>query len=233
MDLWLADPEAAGFARLADEVLAPQERARAERFTHRHAKAVYRGARALVRQTLSRYSETPASDWRFAEGELGKPHVAAPPSPLAFNLSHTRGLAAVAVAGGGRVGCDVEHTGRRGRLDAIARRFFTAAELATFAGLDEAAKRSRFFDIWTLKEAYTKARGLGLHLPTTSYAVLRGDDDALTVQVAPEADEPTPEIWAFHLTQIGAHHRLALAVDEPIERVRTFWASPDGGFVAD
>lgn len=227
MDLWLADPEAPGYARLADELLAPDERERAERFTHRQAKAVYRGARALVRQTLSRYSETPAADWRFAVGAHGKPSIAAPPSPLAFNLSHTRGLACVAVVGAGRVGCDVEDTGRRGRLEAIARRFFTPAELATYEGLDEAAKRSRFFDIWTLKEAYTKARGLGLHLPTTTYAILRSADGTLTLHVAPAANEPTPEMWHFHIAQIGTHHRLALAIDGPLEQVQTFRASPD------
>ncbi len=185
-----------------------------------------------MRQTLSRYSDTPAADWRFAVGAHGKPSVAAPAFPLAFNLSHTRGLAAVAVAPAGRVGCDVEHTGRRGRLEAIARRFFTPAELVTFEGLDEAGKRSRFFDIWTLKEAYTKARGLGFHLPTTSYAVLGGQGGALALRVAARAEEPTPEIWRFHLGQLGAHHRVALAVDAPLVAVRTFRASADGSWIS-
>ncbi|MEZ4264926.1 MAG: 4'-phosphopantetheinyl transferase superfamily protein [Myxococcota bacterium] len=155
-----------------------------------------------------------------------------PISGVSFNLSHTEGLAAVAVASRGEVGCDVEHTGRRGRLDAIAKRFFTPGELATMEGLEGADRRGRFFEIWTLKEAYCKARGLGLHLPTTSYAVLPGGDGALRVEVTPAAADPTPELWRFYSAAWGPDHRLAVAVDGPLERVRTFAATADGGWSA-
>jgi 4'-phosphopantetheinyl transferase len=228
VDVWLADPERAAFQALADRVLSPDEHARAARFTHRRAQRTYRGARALVRQALSRYGDTPAADWRFGEAELGKPFVAAPPCPLGYNLSHTRGLAAVAVVAAGEVGCDVEHLGRRGRLDAIAQRFFAPAELAAMVGLDAAALRARFFDVWTLKEAYTKARGLGLHLPTTRYAVLL-DGTGLRLQVEPEAAEPAPETWRFYLADCGDAHRLALATPGPLDVVRARWLEPDGG----
>lgn len=235
MELWLADPEAPGYAALADRCLAPSEEDRAARFTHARARAVYRGARALLRQTLSRYADVPPEAWRFAEGLHGKPAIAAPPAPLAFNVSHTASLAVVAVCGPAvpqppDLGCDVEHTGRRGRLDAIARRFFAPAEVAAWQALAPEARRDRFFDLWTLKEAYAKARGLGLHLPTTSYAMDLDTPGEVALRPGPGADEPAPERWSFVLASAGADHRLALAVRAPLAAVRARRTRPDGAW---
>ena len=97
----------------------------------------------------------------------GRPEIldAPPGTPdLRFNISHTDGLIACAVTIGREVGVDVEHIGRHLTHD-VAGRFFAADEVTDLRGLPFEDQQRVFFDYWTLKEAYIKARGFGLALP--------------------------------------------------------------------
>jgi phosphopantetheine--protein transferase-like protein len=75
------------------------------------------------------------------------------------NLTHTDGAVAVAVAATGQVGVDVEDLTRtidpRDGFD----RFYTETE---WKWIHEADTTKRFLRLWTLKEAWSKAIGLGL-----------------------------------------------------------------------
>ena len=105
---------------------------------------------------------------------------------LRFNLSHTDGLVVCLVAVEREIGVDVEHTARAGSVGIeIAERFSSPSEVAELRSLPFADQRSRFFDYWTLKEAYIKARGLGLHLPLDQFSFHLG-----LTPVTPER-EPT------------------------------------------
>ena len=102
----------------------------------------------------------------------GRPEILDRPAgvpDLRFNLSHTDGLIACAVTIGREVGVDVEHVGRRLTHD-IAGRFFAPREVADLKSLPVAEQPRVFFDYWTLKEAYIKARGFGLALPLGDFA---------------------------------------------------------------
>ena len=88
---------------------------------------------------------------------------------LRFNLSHTDGLIACAVTIGREVGVDVEHIQRRLTHD-VAGRFFAPREVDDLKALPEDEQQRVFFDYWTLKEAYIKARGFGLALPLGDFA---------------------------------------------------------------
>ena len=92
----------------------------------------------------------------------GKPHLLGR-SGLDFSISHSGGLALIAVARGRRLGADVEHVRRRTDVLAIARGSLSSRERHTIEsqGSDE-ARRNAFFRCWTRKEAYLKARGVGL-----------------------------------------------------------------------
>jgi 4'-phosphopantetheinyl transferase len=131
---------------------------------------------------------------------------------LDFNLSHTTGLVACALARQAVVGVDVEHASRRVDLDGVGRRVFSAGEQATLAALPVEAQADRFFEYWTLKEAYMKARGLGFALPPASFelAALPAAGYALR-----HLDAPDPSAgWSFHATRLG-QHRLACAAGAP------------------
>src|SRR6185295_18612851 len=119
------------------------------------------------RTTLSHYAAVDPTAWQFARNRRGRPEISGPlgVAPLRFNLSNTAGLIACLVTLGVDVGVDVEDTHRRGETVRIANRFFSASEVAALEALPPERQRQRFFEYWTLKESYIKARGMGLAIP--------------------------------------------------------------------
>jgi 4'-phosphopantetheinyl transferase len=106
--------------------------------------------------------------------DYGKPYLVSPSAPrtLAFNLSHAHGLLLVAVTYDRRIGIDVEYT--RPPLpdvEHIAERFFSVEEKEALRALSSTARNEAFFRCWTCKEAYLKARGLGLSMPLDRFQV--------------------------------------------------------------
>jgi 4'-phosphopantetheinyl transferase len=190
-------------------------------------RATHLLARALVRTTLSRYASVPPESWRFEVGAHGKPEIVGAPG-LRFNLSHTDGVVACAVAADVDVGVDVEDSQRRSSYLQVARRFFAAAEVDALERLPEVEQRQRFFEIWTLKEAYIKARGLGLPLPLRRFAFDRSDPASIAVAFDAELGE-SPEDWQLALARPTERHVLALALargEAADRRVRSFRSVP-------
>ncbi len=147
---------------------------------------------------------------------------------LRFNLSNTRGLVACAVALEGEIGVDVEAVDRGGDLLEIAERFMAAPEAAAIRALPPDAQAFRFFTYWTLKEAYIKARGMGLSIPLDKFwFLLDGEAPASSparLVLAPDMDDDASG-WSFAQLQPTDRHLLAVARREPA-RVR--WAAGAG-----
>ncbi len=195
------------------QLITPDENERMARFVFERDRRQFLITRALVRTMLSRYAEVAPSDWRFITNQYGRPEVLDRPAGVAdlrFNLSHTTGLIACAVAVGREVGIDVESLEREVTHD-IPARFFAPSEVADLRGLPEADQPRVFFDYWTLKEAYIKARGMGLSLPLSDFAFcLR--PPALPTITFDAALEDDPSSWQFYQASPTPAHRLGLAV---------------------
>lgn len=194
------------------ELLTPEESARQQRFfspKHRHQQLL---TRALCRSVLSLYTGVDPADWRFEAGEFGKPDVVAPAGYawLRFNLSNTDGLVACAVTRDCELGVDVENMQRRGETVAIADRYFSASEAEALKALPESEQRERFFRYWTLKEAYIKARGMGLKLPLGQFS-FQLEEGAIRISFGPEIEDE-PSAWQFHQEQVSERHMLGLGV---------------------
>lgn len=214
-DVWLAWPEEADASTLSACValLSGAERGHHDQLRFAADRALYAAAHALVRRALSRYAAVAPAEWRFVVDEHGRPRVAAAAGlpPIAFNLSHTRGLCACVVGGAEAVGVDVEELRADADLGAVAARSFAPAERAALRALgDGAAALERFYALWTLKEAYLKARGLGLALPLDAVA-FAVDDARVRVEFAPALADDAGRWW-FALAAPSHRHRLALAV---------------------
>lgn len=189
--------------------LDEQERSRYERFRLSQHRQEYLVAHALLRSCLSRYGDQQPWEWTFSTNDYGRPELSKDGSPpLRFNLSHTTELVACAVTRAETVGVDVEHTARKADLAAIAKASFAPEELADLNRLTEAAWRDRFFDLWTLKEAYIKARGLGLSLPMQQCIFHVEPGAAESIRFSSELSEG----WVFGLLSPTQQHRLAVAV---------------------
>jgi 4'-phosphopantetheinyl transferase len=194
-------------------LLTPEERARHDRFVQEKDRRQYLVGKVLVRTILSRYLPRVPHEWIFTTNRFGKPVVAngAPESNLQFNLSHTEGLVACVVARDREVGIDVENVGRSVNLD-VARRFFAPAEVAFLEQLPDDQRQASFFLFWTLKEAYVKARGLGLSLPLEQFAFRLEDLQAPTITFEPVMKED-PADWRFFLPAVPSRaHQVAVAV---------------------
>ena len=207
MDLWLAAPK--DIAPRWDW-LSADERARAERFIVPHAREEFAAARTLVRGELGRRDHSDPAALRFSFGAHGRPALE-PPRTFDFNLSHTRELVACAV-GEGVFGIDVENSARPTNITAVARTVFTADEQAQLAAHKE--PRRYFFELWTIKEAYIKARGLGFSLPPRQFEVTLAPPRLRFVGFSDPQAWHLALFWptAVHVCAIVANARLTCAV---------------------
>jgi 4'-phosphopantetheinyl transferase len=204
--------DAPGAVDTCRRLLSVDERVRADRFKFERHRRQYIFAHAMLRLALSHVASNVApTDWSFAAGRYGRPFVASPKisSALHFSLSHADGCVACVVSGHETVGVDVETVSRRVAPLSTALRFFAPEEVETLRGLPEPAAIERFFDYWTLKEAYLKARGFGLNLPLDAFA-MQVSREAIEISFKPDiADDP--QGWRFQLFSPSPSHRLAIA----------------------
>ncbi|MES2741955.1 MAG: 4'-phosphopantetheinyl transferase superfamily protein [Pseudomonadota bacterium] len=216
LHLWIARDDAIVEPTLLDRYrgwLTAQESERMARFMFHKNRHQYLITRALLRATLSLYAPSLApARWTFASNEWGKPSIIAPPSPLAFNLSHTDGMVVLAVTAGSEVGVDVEHSDRTVSVD-IADRFFSPLEVADLLALSADARQQGFFDLWTLKEAYIKACGKGLSIPLDSFSFRFPRPGQIDFARDARRAEDT-EDWHFRQAKVG-QHALALCCRRP------------------
>lgn len=232
--VWLCAGEATAsevWLAAALELCAPEERARHDRFVFARSRRQFAVARALVRRVLAGYTGLDPQALAFVANEYGRPELSPGREGLRFNLSHADGLAALAIAREAELGVDVEDTARRSRPEDIAEHFFAAAEVAALMRLPAEQRPRRFFDLWTLKEAYIKARGKGLSIPLGSFAYdLSRGPGAIELAIDPSLGDVRAG-WHFTLADPTPRHRFALAVRFPGGRapvLRTRWIWPEG-----
>jgi len=208
---WTAQCLQRGLADYYRSLLSAEERARLLRFHFEYLQHEYLVTRALCRITLSRYWQMHPSDWRFRVNAYGRPEIDMPgdSAPLRFNLSNARSLVACAITRSADVGVDVEETDRPGETVGIADHFFSPAEVMALQAQPPERQRQRFFEYWTLKESYIKARGMGLSIPLEQFSFEL--DEGIRIRFAPVLKDD-PDVWQFELHQPSAQHQLAIGV---------------------
>jgi 4'-phosphopantetheinyl transferase len=216
------DELTADAARTALARLSVDECARHDRFRFDCDRRDFAAAHALLRETLSDVTGLPPEAWRFDTNAHGKPNLVSglSPLPLSFNLSHTRGFVACAVALDADVGLDVEQVSREINWRTIARRCCASSELASIDHLtDPASQTARFIELWTLKEAWSKALGVGMArvLGTQSFAAAFDVTDPSAIRCT-LPDAVNPAVWRFALASPVPSVRIALAVSDGTKR---------------
>lgn len=206
------DP-AAGVLERCAALLSPEEKERESRLVFQPDRLRYRLSHAMLRQTLSFYAPIAPQDWIFETGEYGKPFIAAGQPQIAFNLTHTKGLSACLIAQSGDVGVDAENVTRPTDFLDLASRYFSPRETARIARMPEDWRADGFFAIWTLKEAYIKARGLGLQIPLADFS-FSFPEGGVSVEFAPQLKDD-PADWQFQRLEPTPQHRVAVAVRQP------------------
>ncbi|MDQ1919237.1 4'-phosphopantetheinyl transferase family protein [Massilia pseudoviolaceinigra] len=231
IDIWLVF-----YQHIADPALLTtllthlneSERAQQLRFHFADDRLRYLATRALVRTVLSRYAPLEPADWVFTPNDYGRPAIAndhPQARTLSFNLSHTRGLIAMAVTRDRVLGVDVENLSAREISGAIAEHFFSPAEVAELAGVPPERRQDRFFEYWTFKEAYIKARGMGLSIPLDRFSFHFPDERQVCLAIEPDLGDDAAR-WRFWQFQPTPDYLLALCAErldgaEPLLTVRS------------
>jgi 4'-phosphopantetheinyl transferase len=202
-------------------LLSDDERARHDRFRAEADRDTYLAAHALLRIALARRAGVTPEALRFAAKPDVKPELAFPPATgLGFSLTHGRGIVACAIAPGSELGVDAEDLGRRVRARRLAERVLSPRERAVFGALDPRARRRRFFEAWSLREAYAKATGIGMArtLGTVEFTFARRHPSIRFL--AGQKDRSAA--WSFRMRHVSPRHVLTVAARAP--RIRVRWS---------
>ena len=73
-------------------------------------------------------------------------------------------------------------------------------------------KKQRFFDYWTLKESYIKARGMGLAIPLAKFSFRFEADRLNAFETHPDLDDEATD-WQFWRISQSDRFRVAVAVN--------------------
>lgn len=151
------------------QLLSADEATRAQRFHFDRDRTRFVRARGFLRQMLGQACGQDPAGLMFGTGAHGKPFLQN--CPLAFNLSHSRDLAVLALSQAGPVGIDIEFIDRQIDLAGLMQSCLTAAEADVVTALPDVARAARFFAFWTAKEARMKLTGEGMVLAPASIAL--------------------------------------------------------------
>jgi 4'-phosphopantetheinyl transferase len=228
--VWYADTaeiwREAGRVRHALAWLAPHERDRYARYHRELDRDMFLLGRVMARTLVGRALGCAPTAWRWEDGARGRPEVGAGDAGVSrwsFNLAHSGGLVVCALAADGPVGVDVEDRRRRPVDPQVVRRFCAPPEVQDIErhGLD--GWHDRFLQYWTLKEAYLKARGLGIAVPLSdiSFSLDAGEPRVSFLNTL----EGTAGAWTFFLQPLAPHHYLAVGA-EAAAGARTFRVEP-------
>ena len=218
IDIWLTYYDEIVDARQLAELRAllnPEEVGKEGRFLFADDRKRYLVTRAMVRMLLSRYAPVEPERWEFSKNAYGRPAIANAMDEtrgLIFNLSHTRGLIALAVTRGRELGVDVENVVARNTSIDIAERYFSPVEVAELSCVPAERQQERFFEYWTFKEAYIKARGMGLSLPLDRFSFDFPHHGAVRISIQPDLDDHA-ERWSFWQCRPTADYVMAICAE--------------------
>ncbi len=202
-----------------------REREASRRFERARDRDEHLLTRGLVRSTLARALGCAADRIELGRGSHGRPFIAYPPCALDFNVAHSGGLVACLIGPAAlSFGVDVEDM-RRLRALEVADDFFAPAEVEAIRAAPASEAQRILLSFWTLKEAYIKARGLGLAIPLHSFAFdLEGGRIRLTIgednPVLPDGARDEGGAWSFRLVERSEHLIAIAARSSPLPELR-------------
>ena len=197
---------------LAEQHLSTEERGRRDRLHFKDDRRDYIIAHDLLRRALSRHVEVPPTYWRFATNDHGKPSIESTDPrlrALSFSLSHARGCVACATTGNAPVGIDVESIGKSQLAQRLADHFFSEKESSWLRQCPDDLRGTRFTELWTLKEAFLKAIGVGLGKSLADFSFHMDDHNCIEFS-APSGFKSGE--WHFRVFEPFSNVRLAVAV---------------------
>jgi 4'-phosphopantetheinyl transferase len=199
---------------LLRDLLSSNERARAERFVFSQHRDRFIVAHGFLRVILSSYLNCSPAEIAFTYDEHGKPWLLSPDhhgGKLNFNLAHSAMLAIYGVTLGRAIGVDIEHIRTDFAVDEIARSAFSANDAHCLFSLPPHERQKAFFDGWTRKEAFIKAKGTGLSLPLDQFDVTLAPGEPAAL-LETRWDKSEVQLWSLRAMDVAPDYAASIAV---------------------
>ncbi len=202
------------------QILAVDERRRAEKFYFPNDRLKYIVRRAALRYILGNYCGIEPARIRFGYNEFGKPFLIneTANNSVNFNISQTGEIAVCAVAFGAEVGVDVETIVKDKPNAEIAERFFSANEIEELRDTSADRKDAAFYRCWTRKESFIKAIGAGLSYPLQNFSVSTSAEFLSQISFAASPTQSWNTLTFAPASQIIA----SIACQNPCKILRVF-----------
>lgn len=217
VDLWLLfvnDTYEDNLVSKYQELLTLREHEQFKRFIFQKDSHRYLVTRALVRTVLSRYASVLPHEWKFKSTKYGRPvidNLDSVAQMISFSISHTEDLVVMAVTCDRAVGVDTEHLQSVVPID-IADRYFHTREVFTLHAMSAPRRAERLLELWTLKESYIKARGMGFSIPLDCFGFDLTKRGQPTLFVNEGVDD-APMRWRFWQMRLSNDHIAALCIE--------------------
>lgn len=204
--------------------LSSDERKRAERLRAERVRLRFVAGRGMLRMLLGSYLCVAPNKLGFSYGMHGKPFLAQPSGAerLCFNLSHSEDMVIFVLTEGREVGIDLEHVHPVAETDVITGQCFSARERDELNNLTSNQRETGFFNCWTRKEAYLKARGGGFSVSLDGFSVslTPGEPAALLEDLD---DLQKTDSWQLHHLIPESGYIAALAVEGTHAVQLSYW----------
>lgn len=170
--------------------------------------------RALIRTVLGQYLGISPQNVKLSLGENGKPNLSFNEhdlNHLEFNLSHTKKVAILALTFGQEIGIDIEFE-EENVSKAIVYRYFSREEVTYIDSAPSCLQAYRFWEIWTLKEAYLKSIGLGLSAPLNAFSFNLNKPNIIKANSIPDWKDDFKKRW-FAQWKPSSEHIASICMD--------------------
>ena len=205
--------------------LSDQELEKSKRFYFEKDQRRYVQSHAILRMILGEILGVSPITLQFISNRFGKPYISSQHgySELFFNLSHSQSGVVIAVSQGIECGVDIEYQRDVFPSREIAEHFFSKVEIRSLLALPPEQQKEGFFNCWTRKEAFIKAKGQGLTIPLDSFDVsLVPGEAARLLQSRLEPDDS--ERWSLvHLDTWNQYSSALCAQSKNISYVIEEW----------
>lgn len=194
------------------DCLSRDEQERKARFKQAHHRNRFGNGRNALRLIIQNYLQIPAAELRFTYGVNGKPTLSPNDSPdLHFNVSHSESFMLAAFSSTSEIGVDVEMNRKIPDEAQIVKRFFEASEREEYFSLPPNMRTQAFFNAWTRKEAFVKARGDGLQIPLDSFSVSLDPREPCVIETRSSNEEKVSDWSMADISSIEQKYTAALA----------------------
>jgi 4'-phosphopantetheinyl transferase len=180
--------------------ISEEEKEKLQLIKEENLRNKYIVSRFLLRRVISSYINLSLQQIQFEINTNGKPFLQKGMGDIKFNISHSFNLMVIGIAGNYEIGIDVEKLAFRKDLYSVSERFFKAEENEYILSLPEDLKLKTFYKVWTLKEAYAKAKGISMvSILDKTY------DHEITMNLLSMEKSFSRNNFSFHPFQIGEY----------------------------